>query len=380
MFSFVELNPGSKQEPWSFATTGIAGMSRPSDASRQRSRKSSPTITLWPVDGSLTNILSQAFVLSFLILWYVNYFVLCGFVFVAKHFVLSFLTLWYVNYFVLCAFVFFGFETYCQETCFGPCSTRWWAGGEWWGEREEGAFSFSHTHSTSWRATSSRHTTSFKISSFSRLFKISSFSRLFKISSFSRLISSFSRLIGASRSCDASWKMVFKVCRGLLFFFSKFVMFLEAFVFLEHEFLAELWCLLCIQVGAHGRRWSQCQSTTADYGGVGCEGRPFHGSALLEVPAWTMELQEYLAKIWNFYFLLTLKSRVSNFWSTCWGRCLLPFFFKLLPFRSQWVFGSVDQEGQGSRRQCKRLSRLLRSSRWVTVQVFLVGGQRLIHV
>ena len=25
---------------------------------------------------------------------------------------------------------FFGFETYCQETCFGPCSTRWWAGGE----------------------------------------------------------------------------------------------------------------------------------------------------------------------------------------------------------------------------------------------------------
>ena len=68
MFSFVELNPGSKQEARSLAITGIAGMSRPSDASRQRSRKSSATITLWPVDGSLTNILSQAFVLSFLIL------------------------------------------------------------------------------------------------------------------------------------------------------------------------------------------------------------------------------------------------------------------------------------------------------------------------
>ena len=221
MFSFIELNPGKKQEPWSFAITGTAGMSRLSDASRQRSRKSSPTITLWPVDGSLTNILSQAFVLSFLILWYVNYFVLCGFVFVAKHFVLSFLILWYVNYFVLCAFVFFGFETYCQETCFGPCSTRWW-GGEWWGEREEECSQTHSSNSSDFFESSSFKTTTFFASSSFRL--ISSWS--FKLS---RLISWWCfkasrswwcfKWIGASRSCDASWKMVFKVCWGLLGFF-----------------------------------------------------------------------------------------------------------------------------------------------------------------
>ena len=69
----------------------------------------------------------------------------------------------------------------------------------------------------------------------------------------------------------------------------------------------------------------------------------------------------------------------KNFWSTCWGRRLLPFFFKLLPFRFQWLLGTKHKESQEVTVP-DRGSIEVHAMRVIVQCFFGSGGQRPIHV